>query len=149
MIYSNKVTKYIKWLDPEEMHEASKNWNSELSFIGDEQLFLEELVNTYTLQLTEISKFNENMKLIDTLGTLQKQHEELTKKVKDHMNGLEILVDGVDQLDKEAEYKNEHKALLKLLPEYVAAYRLLKTELFQVFKTILKDEKQKHLIRNK
>ena len=136
------------WLDPEEMHEASKNWNSELSFIGDEQLFLEELVNTYTSQLTEISKFNENMKMIDTLGTLQKRHVELTKKVKDHMNGLEILVDGVDQLDEEAEYKNEHKTLLKLLPDYVAEYRLLKAELFQVFKTILKDEKQKHLIRN-
>ena len=88
MIYSNKVTKYIKWLDPEEMHEASKNWNSELSFIGDEQLFLEELVNTYTSQLTEISKFNENMKMIDTLGTLQKRHVELTKKVKTFIDNL-------------------------------------------------------------
>ena len=38
----------MEWLDPNEMHEASLKWMSELKFIRDEQLFLNDLVKAYT-----------------------------------------------------------------------------------------------------
>ena len=40
---TNKGT-IVEWYSAERMHEMSKNWLSDLNFIKDEQVFLEELI---------------------------------------------------------------------------------------------------------
>ena len=49
----NMYTKanYVEWLSAEVMHEASRKWLSELRFIKDEQLFFDDLINSYTNHL--------------------------------------------------------------------------------------------------
>ena len=49
--------RYLEWKSPEEMHQTSLEWISELKFVKDEQLFLNDLVKSYTLQITGLGMF--------------------------------------------------------------------------------------------
>ena len=75
--------------------------------------------------------------------------DELLEIVKTHSNDLEILVDGINQPKEEASYKKEHKGLVLLISGFFIDYKNLKTDLFQIIKDILKEEKQRHLIDKK
>jgi len=149
MITSKTQARFIEWLSSDEMYQASKKWHSELSFIKDEQLFFDGLIKTYTLQLLDKNKFEKNKKFIAALDASQKKVDELLEIVKTHSNDLEILVDGINQIKEEASYKKEHKGLVLVISAFFIEYKNLKTELFQIIKEILKDEKQRHLIDKK
>ena len=45
--------KHTEWLSVERTREISKNWLSDLNFIKDEQLFLEELITSHTQKILE------------------------------------------------------------------------------------------------
>ena len=146
MITTKTQAKYLELMNATEMHQASNKWYSELSFIKDEQLFFDDLVTTYTLQLLEKTEFANNKEIIDVLNRSQKRTDELLNIVRTHNNDLEILVDKIKQPQEEANYKKEHKELLNILSEFFITYKNLKTQLFDIFKGILKDEKQIRLI---
>jgi hypothetical protein len=48
-----KSYKYVEWISPVEMHQATLDWLSELNFVRDEQKFLNNLVKSHTLELTD------------------------------------------------------------------------------------------------
>jgi len=139
-------TKYVEWLSAETMHKNSINWLSDLEFMKDEQLFFDDLIKSFTLQLIDSKHFTKSKTIIDTLSKLQKKTNLLVKYVKNHRNDLKIMVDGIDQLKEEADYKNEHRRLIVEINDFVKEYRVLKTSLFGLIKTIKKEEKQKRLI---
>ena len=149
MITTKTQAKFIEWLNTDEMHHASKKWYSELSFIKDEQLFFEDLIKTYTLQLLDKNKFGRNKDAIDALNKSQKRTNALLEIVKTHSNDLKVLVDGINKQKEIASYKKEHRGLILILSEFFMEYRNLKTELFKIIKDVLKAEKQKHLINKK
>lgn len=146
MITTKTQTKYLELMNASEMHQASNKWSSELSFIKDEQLFFDDLVTTYTLQLLDKTEFENNKEIIDVLNRSQKKTDELLNIVRTHNNDLEILVDKIKHPLEEANYKKEHKELLNVLSEFFIEYKNLKTQLFQIFKDILKEEKEIRLI---
>ncbi|MFD2542260.1 hypothetical protein ACFSSB_08015 [Lacinutrix gracilariae] len=146
MITTKTQEKYLELMNATEMHQASKKWYSELSFIKDEQLFLDDLVTTYTLQLINKREFEDNTEIVDALNRSQKRNEELLNIVKTHTNDLEVLVDNIKQPKEEAGYKKEHQELVKVISEFFIEYKNLKTQLFQIFKDILKNEKQIRLL---
>ena len=104
--------KYDVWLNAENMHRDSRNWLSELRFAQDEELFLDDLVKSYTLQLIDTKHFAESKKVIDKLSKLQKETDALIEIVKNHEKGLSIMVDGVNEFDKEKAFKNKHVKLI-------------------------------------
>jgi hypothetical protein len=129
-----------------EMHESSRQWLSELKFIKDEQLFLNDLVKSYTLQLIDKNFFEQSKKVI---GQIQQSEEELSslfKKMQAHEKQLDIMVDGIDQLKIEEAYIATHKELMGALNEYIASYRQVKARLFKLMAAIIKKDKQKHLL---
>ena len=138
--------KYVEWLSAEQMHKNSKEWLSELKFIKDEQLFFNDLIRSYTLQLIDSKHFAKSKTIIDKLSKLQKITYSLIESVKTHKNGLKIMVDDIDQLKEEEDYKNEHRGLIIEINNFVKDYRILKKELFSLIKAIKKEEKQKHII---
>ena len=142
-------SKYVEWLSAEEMHEASKEWLSELLFIKDEHLFFEDLIKSYTLQLIEPEKFSDNKEVIDILNRSQKRNNLLIEAIKVHENELQIIVDGVNQLKEEKAYRNSHQGLIKEIKEFQTNYRNLKTQLFDIIKSIKKEDKRNHLLDNK
>ncbi len=142
-------TKYVEWLSAEEMHAASKEWLSELEFIKDEHLFLDDLIKSYTLQLIEPNKFAGNKEIIDAINNSQKRNNTLIDAVKVHENELHIMVDGVNQTDEEDAYKQGHRDLILKINDFLKYYRSLKIQLFEIIKKIKKDEKIRLLIEHK
>jgi len=141
--------KYTEWLDADEMHEASKEWLSELKFIKDEHIFFEDLVTKFTSQLIAYGNFSNNKEIIDAIYRSQKQNNTLIEAVKIHENELQIMVDGIDQLEEEKEYTKEHIDLIVAITEFLKEYRLLKTQLFDIIKNIKKEDKNRHLLDRK
>jgi len=136
----------VEWLSAEDMHTSSKKWLSELQFIKVEQLFFEDLIKSYTLQLLSDNHFVEIKKIINEISKMQKKNTLLIKAIKRHENELEILVDGIDQIKEEVSYKNEHRELIQLMSTYLKAYQLMKKQLFEIVKRVMKQEKQKRLL---
>lgn len=137
--------KHTEWLSAEDMHDASKLWLSELAFFKEEQFFLEDLIQSYTLQLIEKERFEASKAIIERLSQVVKQTEVLSNAVAKHEKGLSVMVDGVDELAKEANYKKEHRNLIELIGEFKKRYQNVKAELFDIIKVVMKESKQKRL----
>ena len=139
--------KYVEWLNAEDMHQASRNWISELRFIKDEQHFFEDLIKDHTLQLIDPENFPKSKIIIENLKKLQKKNKSLIKKIIVHENKLQVMVDGIDEPQKEEAYKDKHRELIIIISKYLKDYRKLKTKLFEVVKTAMKKEKRKLLLK--
>ncbi|MEJ1222498.1 hypothetical protein [Sediminicola sp. 1XM1-17] len=137
---------YIEWLSPQEMHEMSNLWFSELMFFKDEQLFLNDLIKSYTIKLTNKDVFEQSKELISALLHAEKDLVTLMKKVQLHSNQLEIMVDDVDQLKMEKAYKETHNQLTMAVMEYGSQYRSIKEQLFKLVSKVMKSDKQKRLL---
>lgn len=141
-----KKHRYIEWLSAEEMHEASKNWMSKLKFAKDEQLFLNNLVKSYTPQLIDSKIFNESQKIIKEITEAEKEVVVLMKKVQSHENLLEIMINDIDELKMEKAYLETHWELTDKIERYMINYRNLKSALFKVITGLMKKNKQKKLL---
>ena len=139
--------KYVEWLNADDMHQASRSWISELKFIKDEQLFLEDLIKVYTLQLIDSENFLKSKGIVEVLKKLQKKNKALIKTIVIHENKLQVMVDGIDEPQKEEAYKDKHRELIIIISKYLKDYRKLKTKLFEVVKSAMKKEKQKLLLK--
>jgi hypothetical protein len=139
--------KYIEWLNAEDMHDNSRKWLSELEFIKDEELFFDDLIKLYTLQLTNSKHFTESKKIVDKLSKFHKKTDNLISMVKIHERKLKIMADGIDQLKEGDNYKDEHQWFTKNLNQFLEKYRAFKVQLFNLLKGILKEQKQKLLLK--
>ncbi len=138
--------KYQEWLSPEIIHKASLDWLSELKFIKDEQLFFDDLIKSYTLQLLDSKHYKKSKDLIDKLDELKKGTKTIIGIVKSHENDLKILVDGIDQLKEEEAYRKEHLRLIIEVSSFLEKYRAVKKQVFKLIKGIIKEGKQKRLL---
>ena len=141
--------RYVEWLSADEMHEASKEWLSELNFIKDEHLFFEYLVTQFTSQLIAFGNLSSNKKIIDAINKSQKQNNTLIEAVKIHKNELQIMVDGIDQLEEEKTYGKKHGNFIIAITGFLNEYQLLKTQLFDIIKNVKKENKNTHLLDRK
>ncbi|CAM1349313.1 MULTISPECIES: hypothetical protein [Tenacibaculum] len=135
--------KYVEWLSAEDMHLTSKQWLSELSFLKDEQLFFEDLIRKYIFELITPDQFKKTTKIVESLSDSRKRTEELIKLVEAHERGLEVMVDGVDEMIEEEVYKNEHRRLIVMFSEFLKEYKDLKQTIFTTVKKIAKSEKKR------
>ncbi|GGZ87083.1 hypothetical protein [Algibacter mikhailovii] len=141
-----KTPKYVAWLSPESMHNTSKKWLSELEFAKDEQLFFADLVKSYTLQLIDSKHFNESKIIVNELSKFKKETNAFIDTVKKHEKGLNIMVDGINQITLENAYKDEHGKLIIKISDFLTRYRIFKSQLFALVKGVLKEYKQKRLL---
>ncbi|MGY8914695.1 MAG: hypothetical protein ACKVJF_06375, partial [Flavobacteriales bacterium] len=119
---------------------------SELMFIKDEQFFLNNLIKSYTIQLTDKEVFEKSKELVVALLETEKEVVSLMKKVQLHNNQLEIMVDDVDQLKMEKAYKSTHNDLLLAVIAFGNTYRTIKERLFKLVSKVMKLDKQKRLL---
>jgi hypothetical protein len=143
----NKIKgKYQEWLSPEIIHKATLNWLSELNFIKDENLFFDDLIKSYTLQLIEAKHFNEGKVITDELKEIKKETNRILEVVTMHEKALQILVDGIDQVKEEEAYRKEHLRLIIDVSNFQKKHREIKKRIFKLIKNILKEGKQKRLL---
>lgn len=138
--------RHTEWLSAEDMHDTTKLWMSELDFFTEEQLFLEDLIKSYTLDLIDKKHFEESKALVEQLSVIVKQTKVLSKAVTSHESDLSIMLDGVDQLKEEANYRKEHRNLIELIGEFKKRYQSVKTRLFNLITLVMKEGKQKRLL---
>jgi hypothetical protein len=138
---------YVEWLNPEVIHKATLNWLSELNFIKDEQLFFDDLIKSYTLQLLDSKHFKKSKDIIDKLAQLEKETKNIIGIVKIHERDLKLLVDDIDQLPEEEAYKKEHQRLIIDVNDFLEKYRGTKKQVFKLIKGIIKEGKQKRLLK--
>jgi len=139
--------KYTKWLNADDMHDASKSWLSELFFCKEEQLFLEDLITSYTLQMIDEGHFQESKTIVDELTKIVNETGVLIKAVEVHEQELAVMVDDIDEIELEKKYKEEHRNLAELTGEFKKRYRSIKLRLFSLLTSIMKQDKQKRLLR--
>tara|TARA_R110001583_G_scaffold36546_2_gene120345 strand:+ start:3867 stop:4310 length:444 start_codon:yes stop_codon:yes gene_type:complete len=142
----NQIYRYLEWKSPEEMHQTSLDWISELKFVKDEQMFLNDLVKSYTLQITSSGMYDESRELVTAISNSEVEVEKLLKKAKIHENQLSIMVDDIDQPKMEKAYTESHRDMIFAIDNYLADYRKLKGSLFQMISKVMKKEKQKRLL---
>jgi hypothetical protein len=138
--------KFIKWLSAEDMHNNSKEWLSELEFIKVEHLFLDDIINSFALQLIDKTYFSDSKKIIEAINSSTKENEKLIKVIRKHENDLKIMIDGINQHKDEEAYKDEHRNITVIIHKFLKEYKILKKELFDMIKKIKKTQKQKRLI---
>ena len=141
-----QIYRYLEWKSPEEMHHTSLEWISELKFIKDEKLFLNDLIRSYTLQITSLGLFEESRKLITAISNSELDLDLLLRKMRVHENQLSIMLDDVDQPKMEKAYTETHRDLIFTIDNYLIEYRKLKGSLFQMISKVMKKEKQKRLL---
>jgi hypothetical protein len=148
MVTRKTKIEHIEWFDAEEMHEHSKKWFSELSFIKDEQQFLKNLIQTFAIKPLNKIQFGRLEGFKKAIEENEYRLELLFKKVQKHMNQLRIMVDDVNQLDMEKAYKKTHKKLYLMVNVYLLDYRTVKERGFVKLSSILKSEKEKSAFGN-
>jgi hypothetical protein len=143
---TKKNRRYIEWINAEEMHETSKRWMSELKFTRDEQLFLNDLVKSYTIELIDGPIFDESKKIVNAILYEEEKVVRLMKKVQAHENLLEIMVNDIDELENEKAYTKTHWEIDSEMRQYMLDYQIIKTRLFKLLSKVMKKQKEKRLL---
>lgn len=137
--------KYAEWKSADELHEIAVGWISELKFSKDEQLFLQNLIRNYPITPISEIEVKDSKEISDRLAELYEQIDPLLKKITNHNNELLLLVDNVDQLEAEKEYKEKHRLLSEEVNSYLETYKAHKRIIFERIKSLIKKEKVKRL----
>jgi len=143
---TNKGT-IVEWYSAERMHEMSKNWLSDLNFIKDEQVFLEELITNYTQKILEDESLTRAQTATTALYRTKRGCEKLINQIVQHENDLRLMVDGKDEIEKETQYKEEHREITGVISSFYHDYKAVKFEIFELIKDIIKIDKMAHLIK--
>lgn len=131
----------MKWLSPDDLNDICKAWLSELQFIKDEQRFFQEVLRDHDKELTTTSNYARSKELLEQLAKSSTKTFQLIRTVEKQLNDLEILVDGVDQLKEEQDFKRCQSLLDEQMATHKNAFKNLKRELFKHIAHILKIEK--------
>ena len=141
----NSIYKFVQWCSPEELHKSCLDWISHLEFIKIEQVFLNDVIKNYTLNLLEDTLYQKTVRLSNQLQQEEKQIAQLLEKLKIHRNGLMLMLDGVDQIEQEKKYREDHFQLKVEMASYEFDYRCTKEELFDMITVLIKQRKPKQL----
>ncbi|MFC4633143.1 hypothetical protein ACFO3O_04450 [Dokdonia ponticola] len=145
-MYTNQYKfKYLEWHSPEEIHETTIKWQSTLDFVEVEWLFLKELLSDNTLLLLSDDHFDEAQKLVSKLQSCKQEIPEIRQMLVEHRNALEVLVDGINESQKEKAFKDRHLLLEIKLNDFNDRYREIKTAIFDLMKHSFKKRKQKSI----
>ncbi|RAJ16408.1 hypothetical protein [Olleya aquimaris] len=144
---THKQEKITEWYSADRMHEMSKNWLSDLNFIKDEQLFLEDLITNYTQKIIDSDALDRAQNVATALQRTKRGNQKLLTALKRHENELQIMVDGKDELEKENKYKAEHQEFTKTISSFYFDYKAVKFEIFELVKQLMKTDKEEHLLK--
>lgn len=143
----NITYKMVQWSTPQELHEESMDWLSQLNFIKDEQQFLDKLIREYTIPLISAEVYSRSLSIVGDLAKEEKALETLIYNVQDHFNKTDLLLlQHVDSRNQVA-YKETHYYLKVEVFKYTENYRATKTALFKEIKKIMKKNTIKNIAK--
>lgn len=130
-----------------ELHDQTIQWINEIQFMADEQIFLEHLLSSHFLELSSSKLYETTKKLIRKLKEAETTGNDLMDMIQMHNNNLGKLIENFNE-NGQLTIDREHIAIKKDLEDYILKFRYVKKKIFGIIKQILKDHKQKLLIKN-
>jgi len=127
-------------------HDQSIVWLSDLDFMKGEQIFLEHLLSSHFLDLSTAKLYDPTRKLIKKLIDVKQMGNQLFDTIQLHDKELSIWIESSNFNDKKG-YKKEHKQIQKDFEIYVLNFKYVKKKIFNMIKEIMKNQKQKLLIK--
>ncbi len=137
--------KYIQWLDTSGLHEDVVIAIAELLFLKDELRFLSEIVANRTLELIYGKPYEQVSTIGATLHTYNNRVVLLLKRLKNHANNLQFLMDEVAIPNELRDYKDTHYKLMMDMMDFHADVKKSKRIIFKMLADLLKHSKQKKL----
>ena len=127
------------------LHESSIIWISELEFMKDEEVFMEQLLSSHFLDLSTEKLYESTRKLIKKLKEVELLGEELIEKVRSHNEKIASAIENV-KLNRERDLVKNHMDIGKDFENLILKYRYVKKKIFAVIKEIMIHHKQKLLL---
>ena len=140
----NTTKDFYKYLDNHpigKMHSETKHSLLELYFVRDEKHFFEELIETYAFQLIVNDDFSHTREILDDWNTVQQKNAELIKNLLEHDKRIENFIDEKKSIT-EINYALWHKNILNDVEDHLANYRVIKSSIFDIIKSIMKKQKR-------
>ena len=122
--------------------DLSKEWFSELSFIKDEQLFLNKLITSFAIKPLDKKAFKQLDDFNKSITESQHRLLPIFKRVQKHMNQLEIMIDDVNQLEMEKAYRKTHEQLFSEVNDFLLDFRTIKQRGFSKLTYLLRENKK-------
>ncbi|ELR71979.1 hypothetical protein C900_01974 [Fulvivirga imtechensis AK7] len=136
---------YLKQAGWEELYVLSGHWKSDMDFYSDELNFLSNLLNRYSMWLTENDNIRRVEKVKLKLSVLQEFKNDLIHCVLKHMRHLKDLMENPFSYD-EIIFRNEHAELEDDFADFIKAHRTLKREVFSLTSSIVESENINNLL---
>ncbi len=127
------------------LHQISRTWISEMSFIHDEQHFYQDLVLTYFIDLLKNDVLTEVLEIERRLDKAIQRGNLLMLDIRTHEKQLATLLES-EHLKGEKEFRKKHKELADKFERCTQTNKTLKQMLFKLIKNILHEHKQKLLL---
>ncbi len=144
---ADQNVKYVEWRSTEEMHAKTVRWISELEFVKTEQHFLEELIEENTLNILSVNTFSQSKELITHLSKTEMKVNALFLQVQRHNNKLDMLVKTEEAKQVKDNVKEMHYELEAAVTSFLSDFKELKTDVFNLIKSIIKINKQRRLLQ--
>lgn len=140
----NKLLTELK--TPGLIYQTYKEWLSELDFIFDEETILEELINSYFIELCNFELYNKSKEIIHQIKLNKLKLDHLRSEIYTQQKFLATLIES-NNLDSEESFYTKHRVISEKKLLYLQSVKDLKTTIYKLIKEILKKIKQKKIVK--
>lgn len=127
------------------LHTISQRWVADLTFLNDENIFLQDLINLHFIDLCNYEMLFTTRKINARISKSIKKNNLLLFQLQTHEKQLATLFES-QHFKGEADFRNAHKMLAKSFDQHVECNKLLKNRVFTIIKDIMKQQKRKRLL---
>lgn len=127
------------------LHTISQRWVADLTFLNDENSFLQDLINLHFLDLCNYEMLPITRKLSARVAAAIKKNNLLIIQIQTHEKQLATLFES-DHFKGESDFRVAQKKLANSFDQHVQSNKLLKNRVFAIIKDIMKQQKRKRLL---
>ena len=129
----------------EELHDDSKLWMSEVSFINDELHFFNDLLSTYYIDIVDSGLSEEIKKIIKKITQEKESYNAFMKLIQYHEKLLSKLI-YTGSVTSNPNYLKMHQDLEFKVDAYIKNSKLLKKQIFSIVEAQMRKKEQKKLL---
>lgn len=127
------------------LHRISQRWIADLTFLNDENAFLQDLINLHFIDLCNYDLLPTTRKFSARIAKASKKNNLLLMQLQTHEKQLATLFES-EHFKGESNFRKSHKKLAKSFDQHVQSNKIVKNRVFSIIKQIMKHQKQKKLL---
>lgn len=136
---------YLHQASWEELYVLTNHWRSDLDFYSDELKFLMNLIDRYSIWLTNDDNIRRVEKVKLRVAVIRDFKEDLLHGILKHMSHIKEMIVNPFCHD-EMEFRNEHAELEEDFTDFFKAHRAIKKEVFSLTGIIMETEEVNGLL---